>query len=255
MVSQRIPTRRPPQPGPRGADALRGEPRAARVQRSGPYETSAPAFAEEPYFAAVHWHGPRGRGPPGSLSRPGRPSPTFRRRTLRPRSRPSAHQRAVEVCVHPLAVPRPRVDPSLGGSAIWGAYDTRARMTHTVLGALRHQRAVSEQRVLPRRGLQHLGRMRTNPRGPVLGRGRHGVRLRRTELHQRVLGDLRGRSGRQPRGVPSAEAEPPKRPVPVRSGLRGCSGMESLRSPHDAVGCLLGGRPPSHPLHGPSPHG
>ena len=50
MVSQRIPTRRPPQPGPRGADALRGEPRAARVQRSGPYETSAPAFAEEPLF-------------------------------------------------------------------------------------------------------------------------------------------------------------------------------------------------------------
>ncbi len=52
MVSQRIPDHRPTQRRPIGADALRGEPRAARARRAEPYETSAPAFAEEPTFVS-----------------------------------------------------------------------------------------------------------------------------------------------------------------------------------------------------------
>ena len=54
MVSQRIPDHRPTQRRPIGADALRGEPRAARARRAEPYETSAPAFAEEPSFRNLH---------------------------------------------------------------------------------------------------------------------------------------------------------------------------------------------------------
>nr|MBK7069814.1 hypothetical protein [Deltaproteobacteria bacterium] len=93
-----------------------------------------------------------------------RPKPAVRLRRPRRRRAARQHRHPYDVDFHRVALRRAllhrqqlpasvggrvgltarlasRVDLSLGGSAIWGAYDTRARMTYTVLGADLYLRA------------------------------------------------------------------------------------------------------------------